>query len=151
MWHVCDHHYGCPYVVIGRPLCFTPVICYYLFFSCSNLRGRRTPPHRTFASMSVWCNFIMQIRGARPVSPTFWGSKSLQILPLSWAIFHQLWHFQDLKIQNSTRYCKSETMAWNYIHYEIFVCGWPSCGTSMPHPVLFLVKNYSLLQIVIFC
>ena len=47
------------YVVIGRPLCFIPMIYYLLFiFSRSNLRGRRTPPRGTFARMSE-CGVIL--------------------------------------------------------------------------------------------
>jgi len=42
-----------PNVVMGRPLCFTPVIylLFFIAFSCSTLWGWRTSPCRTFASM----------------------------------------------------------------------------------------------------
>ena len=32
-----------------------------LFFSRSNLRGRRTPPRGTLQDVGMWCNFITQI------------------------------------------------------------------------------------------
>ena len=50
--------YGHPYVVMGRPLCLTPVIYLFIIFLRSNLQGQKTPAHGTFATMSE-CGVIV--------------------------------------------------------------------------------------------
>jgi len=73
-----------PYIVMGRPLCFTPVIYLFIitYFSRSYLRGRRTPPRDLCQDMGMWCHFITQFRGG-PICILYIlkGRKSVNLAP----------------------------------------------------------------------
>jgi len=82
--------YGRPYVVVGRVLCFTPVIhsllIYYLFFALLSSRLKNAAPRHLCQDVGRWCNIITQIRRGPICIPYILRGENLPILPYSLAM-----------------------------------------------------------------
>jgi len=73
--------YGRPYVVMDRPLCFTPVIYYCYFFALLSSRPKNAAPLDLCQDVETWCNFITQVRKGPICIPYILRGKNLPILP----------------------------------------------------------------------